>query len=144
MKGIIVGHPFPILITQIFFSTAKKKKDVSHNVVLLNLYIISFWLLQCKLTWRFSVSSMRQSLKDLQTQIEDLRSESPPNSSECLKWFPFKIHLRTVDTGYQDQLDFLRALVRRVCREALQAMWKHRSFYCNLTASAKQVASFFL
>lgn len=57
-----------------------------------------------------NTNSMRQSLKDLQTQIEDLRSESPPNSSECLKWFPFRMHCRSVATGYQDQLDFLRAL----------------------------------
>uniref|UniRef100_A0A8C6WXP7 KIAA0825 n=2 Tax=Neogobius melanostomus TaxID=47308 RepID=A0A8C6WXP7_9GOBI len=56
-----------------------------------------------------NTNSLRQSLKDLQTQIEDLRSESPPNS-ECLKWFPFRMHFRSVATRYQDQLDFLRAL----------------------------------
>ncbi|XP_072288852.1 uncharacterized protein KIAA0825 homolog [Eucyclogobius newberryi] len=50
------------------------------------------------------------TLKDLQTQIEDLRSESPPKSCECLKWFPFRIHFKSVASGYQDQLDFLRAL----------------------------------
>ncbi|XP_055080288.1 uncharacterized protein KIAA0825 homolog isoform X2 [Periophthalmus magnuspinnatus] len=50
------------------------------------------------------------TLKDLQTQIEDLRSESPPKSNECLKWFPFRMHFKSVATGYQDQLDFLRGL----------------------------------
>ncbi|KAK7933136.1 hypothetical protein WMY93_004032 [Mugilogobius chulae] len=49
------------------------------------------------------------TLKDLQTQIEDLRSESP-KSTECFKWFPFRIHFKSVGSGYQDQLDFLRAL----------------------------------
>uniref|UniRef100_A0AAV2MRP5 KIAA0825 n=1 Tax=Knipowitschia caucasica TaxID=637954 RepID=A0AAV2MRP5_KNICA len=50
------------------------------------------------------------TLKELQTQIEDLRSESPSKSSECLKWFPFRMHFTSVDTRDQDQLDFLRAL----------------------------------
>lgn len=57
-----------------------------------------------------NANSIKQTLRELQAKMEDLRSESPPNSTECLKWFPFRMHFRPVATGYQEQLDFLRAL----------------------------------
>ncbi|CAG5922288.1 unnamed protein product [Menidia menidia] len=57
--------------------------------------------------------SIEQQLKELQAKMGDSRAgDRPPSPTECLQWFNIRAQntAKPVTTGYQELIDFLRAL----------------------------------
>ncbi|KAL0979780.1 hypothetical protein UPYG_G00189550 [Umbra pygmaea] len=64
---------------------------------------------------KLNASSIEQSLKELQGKMgESWTGERPPTPTECLQWFslPNPSTVRPVVTGYQELLDFLKAVLQ--------------------------------
>lgn len=67
-------------------------------------------ILNCSI---LSLSSERQ-VKEIQAKVGDSwPAERSPSPTECWQWFNLRMHnsVRPVTTGYQEIMDFFRALV---------------------------------